>query len=235
MGGSRSFFSNLTNQWLAVTGRGVAVRARRRTRRTVAAMLGPVLVAGTATVPVTAVAAGAAALTAVSTAVAAAPAKASLSGSVLILSTSVNGGTSSAEAHQAAALGSTVTVASPATWDAMTTAQFKTFSAIIIGDPSTTTCASAVPADALSTAATWGPAITGNVAVLGTAPALAGSSGTALIGDSIGYTLAGSGTGLYVSLNCEYASASAGTSVPLLASVDGGGFTVTGQSASCPD
>ena len=38
-----------------------------------------------------------------------------------------------------------------------------------------------------------------------------------------------------MSLNCEYATASAGTSVPLLASVDGGGFTVTGQSASCPD
>ena len=107
MGGSGSFFFHLTNQWLAVAGRGVAIRVRRRTRRTVAAMLGPVLVGGTALVPVTAVAAAAAALTAVSTAVSATPAKASLSGSVLILSTSVNGGTSSAEAQQAAALGLT--------------------------------------------------------------------------------------------------------------------------------
>jgi hypothetical protein len=39
---------------------------------------------------------------------------------------------------------------------------------------------------------------------------------------------------LYVSLNCEYSSASAGTGVPLLASVEGGGFTVTGQGSNCP-
>src|ERR1700730_10723419 len=55
--------------------------------------------------------------------------------------------------------------------------------------------------------------------------------------DAIAYAASGATgkTGLYVSLNCEYASMGAGTSVPLLASVDGGGFTVTGQSASCPD
>ena len=80
------------------------------------------------------------------------------------------------------------------------------YSAIIIGDPSTSSCATSVPSDALSTAGTWGPAITGNVAVIGTAPQFAGSSGTTLIDDAISYVLAGSGTGLYVSLNCEYAS-----------------------------
>jgi sugar lactone lactonase YvrE len=74
--------------------------------------------------------------------------------------------------------------------------------------------------------------VTGNVAVLGTAPVLGG--GTTLVKDGIGFAAAGSGTGLYVSLNCEYSSASAGTSVPLLAGVDGGGFTVTGQGSSCP-
>ena len=73
----------------------------------------------------------------------------------------------------------------------------------------------------------------GNVAVLGTAPALGG--GTTLIKDAITYAASGGSgkTGLYVSLNCEYATASAGTSVPLLASVEGGGFAVTGQSSSC--
>ena len=158
---------------------------------------------------------------------------------MLILSTSVNGGSSSAEAQQAAALGLSVTVDTPTQWDALTQANFAAFNAIIIGDPSTSTsCATTVPADALSTAGTWGPAVTGNVAVLGTAPALAGA--TRLILDAIAYAASGSGTGLYVSLNCEYSTASAGTSVPLLAYLDDGGtqvganVTVTGQSTGCP-
>jgi RHS repeat-associated protein len=216
--------------------RRAAGRAGRRARRVAAAGLAPVLAAGTSLFPVMTVAvAGAAAVTAVSAVVAAAPARASLSGSVLILQTSVNGGSSSAEAQQAAALGLTVTVASASTWDAMTKAQFGAYTAIVIGDPSASSCSSAGPSDALSTAGTWGPAVTGNVAVLGTAPALAGA--TTLIRDAIAYAASGASgtTGLYVSLNCEYSSASAGTSVPLLASVDGGGYTVTGQSSSCPD
>ncbi len=178
----------------------------------------------------TAAAAGAAALTAVSAAVAAAPAKASLSGTVLILSTSVNGGASSAEAQQAAAPGTDGHGSVGGDLGRHDQGQFGAFSAIVIGDPSTTSLLGTVPSDALSTAGTWGPAVTGNVAVLGTAPALGG--GTTLIRDAITYAASGGSgkTGLYVSLNCEYASASAGTSVPLLASVEGGGFAVTGQS-----
>src|ERR1022692_531683 len=212
-------------------------RARRvgpGVRRWASVVLVPVLAAGTGTalVPVAVVAAGAAAV-AVAGVATAGPARAA-SGSVLILSTSVSGGSSSAEAKAASNLGYTVTVATPATWDAMTTAQFKAYSLLIIGDPSSgSTCASSVPSDALSTAGTWGPAVTGNVSVLGTAPVLAGTAGSSLIGDSVGYAVAGGGTGLYVSLNCEYSAAAANTGVPLLASVDGGGFTVTGQSASC--
>ena len=67
----------------------------------------------------------------------------------------------------------------------MTKAQFGTYSAIVIGDPSAASCSTTVPSDALSTAGTWGPAVTGNVAVLGTAPALGG--GTTLIKDAIAY------------------------------------------------
>ena len=93
----------------------------------------------------------------------------------------------------------------------------------------------AAPSDALSTASTWGPAVTGNVAIAGTAPALAGSSGSSLIADAIGYAVNGSGTGLYVSLNCENAGSAAGTGVPLLAHVDGGGFAVQGRGSACPD
>ena len=163
------------------------------------------------------------------------PARASSLGTVLILSTSVNGGTSSPEAQAATADGYSVTVASPSTWDSLTEANFASYSAIVIGDPSNGSCATTVPSDALSTAATWGPAVTGNVAVVGSAPEYAGASGTTLIDDGIAYAVSGSSTGLYLSLNCEYSSASSNTAVPLLAHVEAGGFTVQGQSASCPD
>ena len=164
-----------------------------------------------------------------------APPAGAQSGTVLILSTSVNGGTSSPEAQAATADGYSVTVASPSTWDSLTEANFASYSAIVIGDPSNGSCATTVPSDALSTAATWGPAVTGNVAVVGTAPEYAGASGTTLIDDGIAYAVSGSGTGLYLSLNCEYSSASSNTAVPLLVHVEGGGFTVQGQSATCPN
>jgi hypothetical protein len=116
-------------------------------------------------------------------------------------------------------------------------AYFGGFSAIIIGDPSTSTsCSATVPADALAYAADWAPAVKGNVAVLGTAPVAAGTAGKQLLDDAISYAVTGGAsgnTGSYASLDCDY-SAAAGTAVPLLASVGGGGFTVTGQSAHCP-
>jgi hypothetical protein len=205
----------------------------RRLRQTVALLLGPLLAAGSSLAPLAVTVSVVVGASVAGAAAGAVPAAAA-TGSVLILSTSVNGGTASAEAR-AVPSGYTVTVATPSTWDAMTAAQFKAFSAIIIGDPSTTSCATAVPADALSTAATWGSAVTGNVAVLGTAPALAGTAGSSLLSDAVSYAASGSGTGLYVSLNCEYATAAAGTAVPLLAGVDGGGFTVTGRGSACPD
>jgi Domain of unknown function (DUF6531) len=91
--------------------------------------------------------------------------------------------------------------------------------------------------------------VNGNLAVLGTAPALPGTTAAGtLITDSAGYAAAGfnsaksgtstSGTGLYVSLNCAYSTAAAGTAVPLLAGVENigtaGGLTVQGG-LSCSD
>ena len=217
-------------------------RSGSSARRVLSALLAPVMAFGGMTVP--ALAAASAAVLAVATAVAkSAPANASTtcSGSVLVFPNSVNGGSSSAEAAKAAALGCTVTMFSSSAVSGMTTAQMITyfggFTAIIIGDPSTSgTCSTTVPSDALTYAADWGPAVNGNVAVLGTAPVLAGSAGSALLNDAITWTTSSpSGdTGLYASLNCEYRSASANTAVPLLASVAGGGFAVTGQAASCP-
>jgi RHS repeat-associated protein len=186
-------------------------------------------------VPVAVAAAGAVAATAVSIVSTRTPAQASISGSALILSTSVNGGSSSAEAQAASALGLSVTVATPSAWDSMTQSQFAAYTVIIIGDPSSsTTCSTSAPSDALSTAQTWGPAVSGNVVVLGTAPALGGA--TTLISDGIAYAASGGSgkAGLYVSLNCEDSSAAANTNVPLLAGVDGGEFSVTGQGSNCP-
>ena len=217
--------------------RTAARRVGRRLRRLAAVVVASALT-GSVLAPVAAVAGGAAAVTAAAIVSTRTPAKASISGSVLILSTSVNGGSASAEAQAATGLGLTVTVATPATWDAMTQAQFKAYNAIIIGDPSTTSCASTAPTDAVSTAGTWGPAISGHVAVLGTAPALGGA--TALIRDAISYAADEKDsngtpiTGLYVSLNCYYSTQPANTGVSLLGSVDGGGFTVTGQGSHCP-
>ena len=212
-------------------------RVARRGRRLASGALAPVTGVAAQLVPVAAAAVvGAAAVTAASVALSDQPAQASVSGTALILSTSVNGGTSSLEAQQATALGLTVTVATPTTWDAMTTAQFQSYNVIILGDSSTSTaCATTVPADALSTSAIWGAAVNGSVSVLGTAPAMAGSSAT-LVSDAIAYAASGGSgkTGLYVSLNCYYSTAAVGTDVTLLDNVQGGGFYVTGQSANCP-
>ena len=200
-------------------------------------------------VPVTVVAAGAVAITATGWAVSRAPAQASISGSVLILGSSVNGGTSSAEGRAASALGLSLTVATDTQWP---TENFNNFDAIIIGDPSSSGCSTSVPPEALSTVSTWQPAVTGNVAVLGTAPALAGSSGSALITDAIAYAASAynsqnhTGTGLYVSLNCEDSGDSVGTPVGGTGSAKNwlngiesigttGGLTDTGQGSACPN
>ena len=140
-----------------------------------------------------------------------------------------------------------MTVATAAAWDAMTTVQFQAYSALVIGDPSTTSCSSAPPAAAVSDASTWEAAVSGNVALIGTAPAFAGSAGSALISDGMSDAVGVSGkTGLYVSLNCEDSTDAAGMSVGAGTAGDGGwlngvedpggaGFTLTGRAGSCPN
>ncbi len=223
-------------------------RASVRIRRALAVLSAHGLVAS-GLAPVAVVAVGAVAITATGWAVSHAPARASISGSVLILGSSVNGGTGSAEANAASALGLSLTVATDTQWP---TENFANFNAIIIGDPSSSSCSTSVPPEALSTVSTWQPTVTGNVAVLGTAPALAGSSGTALITDAIAYAASAynsqnhTGTGLYVSLNCEDSGDSAGTPVGgtgsaknWLNGIEGigtaGGLTDSGQGSACPN
>ena len=156
-----------------------------------------------------------------------------------------NGETTAPETTVLQNAGYSVTQATPSTWSGMSTSAFKGYAALVIGDPSSGGSCSSLTQTTGTLGTAWQAAVTGNLAVLGTAPAAAGTSAAkTLITDSVNYTAAGysssssTGTGLYVSLNCEYSTASAGTSVPLLNGVEGigtaGGLTVQG-SLSCSD
>ena len=214
----------------------------RRGRHLVAAGLGPVLAAGSALTPVVVTAGVAAGVTAAVVATAA-PAKAATTpGPVLVVL--VNGESSAPETPLLQAAGYTVTQVTPAALSAMSQSAFTGYAAVVIGDSSTGSCSTAQPSTS-SLGTNWEPWVSGNVAVLGTAPALPGTSGSkALITDAAEYAAAGysasgsTGTGLYLSLNCGYSSAPAGTAVGLLAGVEGigtaGGVTVNG-SLSCGD
>jgi RHS repeat-associated protein len=235
------------------TGRAGAVARRARIagrliRRVTAAVLGPVVAAGTSIVPVVVTAGVVAGVAAV--AVAKAPAAKAQSGpSVLVLLQ--NDETTAPETTVLQAAGYSVTQQTPAQWAADSTSYFEGFAALVIGDPSSGSCSSLLPVTGTagsgqeSIGTNWQAAVTGNLAVLGTAPALPGTTGAdSLISDAVGYAAASysssgsTGTGLYVSLNCEYSTAAAGTSVPLLSGVEGignaGGLMVNG-SLSCGD
>ena len=155
-------------------------------------------------------------------------------GDILILDPTVTGGAGSVEAVQAAALGFTVDVVSAATWSGMTTAQFAAYKAIVLGDPTCVTGTSPIAAAELNIAA-WGPAITGNVVVIGTDPVYHQSQGgTQLTNSGIAFAADEPGeTGAYITLSCYYYAAASGTAVPLLDAFSVGGFTVVGQ-GGCP-
>jgi hypothetical protein len=142
--------------------------------------------------------------------------------SVLIYS---NGGTGSYSAA-ATTKGFTVVTATDAQWTARTTADFATFRALIIGDPS---CGSTVPPGPLASAATWAAAINGPKLFIGTDEVFHFSSGGGtFLASGIGYVTSGGAgqTGAYVSLSCYYDS-SGQVPVPLLAPF--GTFMVEGN------
>jgi RHS repeat-associated protein len=175
------------------------------------------------------------------------PAEATTSTPVLVLLQ--NGESTAPETTILQNAGYAVTQATPTQWLAMTKAQFQGYAALVIGDPSSGSCSTLVPttgtsgSDAIGT--TWQAAVAGNLAIAGTAPALPGTSAAkTLITDAVAYSAAGwnsssnTGTGLYVSLNCEYSTVAANTSVPLLNGVEAisssVGVTVQG-SLACTD
>jgi hypothetical protein len=158
-------------------------------------------------------------------------AQAASTNKVLILAGTVTGGSSSIEATEAAARGMTVDVVDAATWSSMTAAQFASYRAIILGDP---TCYSPGTSPDINAAAanakTWGPTINGNIVILGTDPVFHASQGGATVTQrGVDFALAQAGkTGAYITLSCYYHETAPNTPVPLLDGIGPGGFTVTG-------
>jgi RHS repeat-associated protein len=153
-------------------------------------------------------------------------------GRVLILDSTVTGGTSSVEAQQAAADGFGVDVVDSSTWSSMTAAQFSAYRAIILGDP---TCGdeSAVAA-AEANASVWGPVINGNIEIVGTDPVFHGFNVVPQRGVDFATGRANT-TGAYIDLSCYFEGTSPQTHVSLLDGLDptGTGFSV--QGVGCAD
>jgi len=146
---------------------------------------------------------------------------------VLILGSTVSGGTSSIEAQEISRLGLTPVVVDDATWSAKSTTDFARYRALVLGDA---TCSSSRPAAAESTTDKWGPAVTGSVLINGTDPVFhASQGGEAITRRGVDFAVGdATKTGVYVSLSCYYHDTASHTPVPLLDALRPGGFTVTG-------
>ena len=148
--------------------------------------------------------------------------------SVLILDSSVTGGSNGLEGAAATTLGFTVVDVTDSNWLSMSTSDFESFQAIILGDP---TCGTVDEIDAaVSNRTVWAPAIKGNIVIIGTDPVFHQPShagaGT-LISDGINFVTSQKGkTGAYLDLSCYY------TGIPNTDTVDVldqlGAFSVTG-------
>jgi hypothetical protein len=149
---------------------------------------------------------------------------------VLILDSTVVGGTASWEAKKAVELGLSVEVVNADGWAAKTKADFAQYKAIILGDPQCSgDLVSVAAADANKNV--WGPAVTGNVIIIGADPsyhaALSVPGALQLIYNGIKFAASEAGkTGAYITLSCYYVEAGPGTPVPFL---DGlGSFATVG-------
>jgi hypothetical protein len=149
------------------------------------------------------------------------------SAGVLILATTVAGGTASKEATTAAALGYAVTVVSNAQWAALTAADFASYRAIILGDPNCqggTTPTAAAAANRM----VWGPVVNGNIFIIGSDPVLHGKNLVTEKGVAFATAAAGK-TGAYITTSCYYHGTAANTPVGFLDGLSSlGSFTATG-------
>lgn len=147
---------------------------------------------------------------------------------VLILDVTVWNGANSPEAQAATALGFPVTVVNTATWNSMTTAQFSQYRAVILGDPFCGFPASRAPQ--ITNGTQWGPAINGNVFIIGSDPV---DHGKVLVtNNGVKFATAAAGkTGAYITASCYYNGTAPNTAIPWLHGLSSlGEFTATGVS-----
>lgn len=159
--------------------------------------------------------------------------------SVLILDVTTGGGAypypggmTTLEAMAASAAGHTVVIVDSATWSAMSAADFASYRALVLGDP---TCGYPVSPYLVAPTAnrgTWGPVVNGNVIVIGTDPVYhatytPGSGGGVLVSNGVKFAAdEPAKTGLYADMSCYYDSTVPSTPVPVLDVL--GMFTLTG-------
>jgi len=141
----------------------------------------------------------------------------------------------SPEEDAAASLGLSVEIADNAAWSAKTAAEFSAYKAIVLGDPTCSVFDDSPVSAAANNTSVWGPAVSGNVIIVGTDRHSrrlrpdAKSAATQLITDAISFAASNTGkTGAYISLSCYYTFAEARTPVPLL-NAFGNQFLVSGS------
>lgn len=153
---------------------------------------------------------------------------------VLILESTVSSpAINSREYYWVQQAGFTPVVVNNAAWGSMTTAQFSSYEAIVIGDPGCVGDTTPMLA-AILNQATWNAAVDGNVILIGTDEVFHSvQGGDSLSKYGIQYVTANAGsgeTGLYASLGCSYGPAATPTQVTMLDSLSPNGtFSVFGS------
>lgn len=147
---------------------------------------------------------------------------------VLIYGPTVTGGVASNEAVEAIAQGMTVEVVDIPGWTAKSQADFASYRALIVGDP---TCIGGNLAqfDTINAnKAVWGPVVNGNIIINGTDAVYHGPSrpgAATLTKNSVDFAINQVGkTGMYFSLGCSYSTAAPNTAVPVFDAFGGTGL-----------
>ena len=147
---------------------------------------------------------------------------------LLVLSSTLKFGEDSPELEIAEELGFAYEVATPAIWTTKTTADFASYKAIVLADPDTQGTSRVAAAEA--TRSVWGPAVTGNVILIGTDQTQhLRNGGDQLLRSALAFAADDPGqTGAFISLSEYYHDTAEGTAVPLLDAFSPSGFTTRG-------
>jgi hypothetical protein len=136
-----------------------------------------------------------------------------------------------------------IRVADEDRWRSMTTEEFATFDAIVVGDPDCGYSSYYDESDymdaVLETRDTWAPAVTGQVILVGSDPMFhqRRDGAVMLTENALDWAVGGDSTGMYFSLSCYFSELRGGTTVKELKGL--GVFEVRGQGRKpfpgCPD